>query len=197
MNRTNSQRMSTLTLVTGAILTALVVLLQYMGAVIRFGPFSVSLVLIPIVIGTATCGKWIGTWLGFMFGVSVLISGDAAAFLAVNPIGTFITVLAKGALCGLIAGLAYEGAMKLFKDKTYPSALISAIICPIVNTGVFLIGCFLFFMPTIREWAGGENVNVAKYIIFYLVGGNFLFELLLNVVLSPVIVRILKAIRRK
>ena len=197
MNRTNSQRMSTLTLVTGAILTALVVLLQYMGAVIRFGPFSVSLVLIPIVIGTATCGKWIGTWLGFMFGVSVLISGDAAAFLAVNPVGTVLTVLMKGALCGLIAGLAYEGAMKLFKDKTYPSALISAIICPIVNTGVFLIGCFLFFMPTIREWASGENVNVAKYIILYLVGGNFLFELLLNVVLSPVIVRILKAIRRK
>ena len=52
-------------------------------------------------------------------------------------------------------------------------------------------------MPTIREWANGENVNVAKYMILYLVGGNFLFELLLNVVLSPVIVRILKAIRRK
>ena len=197
MNRTNSQRMSTLTLVTGAILTALVVLLQYMGAVIRFGPFSVTLVLIPIVIGTATCGKWIGAWLGFMFGVSVLISGDAAAFLAVNPVGTVLTVLMKGALCGLVAGLAYEGAMKLFKGKIYPSALISAIVCPIVNTSVFLLGCLLFFMPTITEWAGGENVSVIRYVIFYLVGGNFVFELLLNVVLSPVIVRILNAIRRK
>ena len=87
--------------------------------------------------------------------------------------------------------------MKLFKGKIYPSALISAIICPIVNTAVFLLGCLLFFMPTITEWANGENVSVIRYVIFYLVGGNFVFELLLNVVLSPVIVRILNAIRRK
>ncbi len=194
MTQTNNKKMSTMTLVTGAILTAIVVLLQYMGAAIKLGPFSVSLVLIPIVIGTATCGKGVGAWLGFMFGVAVLLSGDAAAFMTVSPIGTVITVLAKGTLCGFISGLAYEGAIRLFKGKIYLSAIIAAIVCPIVNTGVFLIGCLLFFMDTITQWAGGTNVGA--YMILVLVGANFLFELLLNIVLSPVIVRVLKAVKR-
>ena len=43
-------------LVLGAILTAIVVVLQILGGFIKFGPFSVSLVLIPIVIGAAKCG---------------------------------------------------------------------------------------------------------------------------------------------
>ena len=82
MKTTN--KMSTKNMVLGAILTALVILLQFMGSFIHLGPFSISLVLIPIVIGAATCGAGIGAWLGFVFGIVVLISGDAAAFLAVN-----------------------------------------------------------------------------------------------------------------
>lgn len=186
--------MSTRTLVTGAILTALIVLLQSMGAAIRFGPFSISLVLIPIVIGTATCGKGVGTWLGFIFGVAVLMSGDAAAFLAVDVIGTVITVLAKGTACGLLSGLAYEGALKLFGGRVYPSAVIAAVVCPVVNTGVFLLGCLLFFMDTLSVWANGQNV--AAYMIFTLVGANFLIELAVNIILSPIVVRILKAVKR-
>ena len=44
-------------LVLGALMAALVVILQYMGSFVRFGPFSIFLVLIPIVIGAITCGK--------------------------------------------------------------------------------------------------------------------------------------------
>ena len=104
----NERKKQTQVLVLGAILTALVVILQFMGSFIRFGPFAISLVLIPIVIGAATCGVKIGTWLGFIFGVVVLISGDASAFLAVNVFGTIVTVLLKGAACGLAAGLIYK-----------------------------------------------------------------------------------------
>ena len=50
----NRKKMSTQTLVLGAVMTALVALLQYMGAFIKLGPFSITLVLIPIVIGAAT-----------------------------------------------------------------------------------------------------------------------------------------------
>ena len=186
--------MSTKTMVLGAILTALVVLLQYMGSFIKFGPFAISLVLIPIVIGTATCGKVVGGWLGFIFGLVVLISGDAAAFLTVDAFGTVLTVLIKGAACGFVSGLCYEGAIKLFKGKVYPAAVVSAIVCPLVNTGLFLLGCLLFFMDTLSQWAGGQNV--VSYMFLVLVGTNFLIELLVNIILSPVIVRILKAVKR-
>ena len=128
-----------------------------------------------------------------MFGLVVLLSGDAMAFLTVNAPGTIITVLVKGIACGFLAGLAYEGATKLFKGNSYLSAVASAIVCPLVNTGIFLIGCKLFFMDTIATWAGGTDVG--HYIIFVLVGGNFVFELLVNIIFSPVIVRIIKAVK--
>jgi len=183
---------STKNMVLGAILTALVVILQFMGSFIKLGMFSVSLVLIPIVIGAATCGKKVSAWLGFVFGVIVLISGDAAAFLAVNIPGTIITVLLKGTLCGLFAGIVFD----VFKTKNkYVATMASAVVCPLVNTGIFLLGCLIFFMPTVSDWALGQGFgeNVGKYMIVVLVGFNFIFELLFNIILSPVIVRILSA----
>ena len=186
---------NTKTLVMASLLTALVVILQFLGSFIKFGVFSVSLVLIPIVIGAALCGPKIAAWLGFVFGFVVLISGDAAAFLTVNVFGTILTVLIKGMLCGLLCGLSYKA---LEKHNRYLAVFVSAIVCPLVNTGVFLIGCLMFFMPTIAEWASGLGFgeDVARYMIFGLVGGNFLFELLFNIILSPTIVRLLD-IRKK
>ena len=67
--------------------TAIVFVLQMLGSFIRFGPFSISLVLVPIVVGAALYGASGGAWLGFVFGLAVLISGDAAAFLVVSQIG--------------------------------------------------------------------------------------------------------------
>ncbi len=181
--------------VLSAIMTALVIVLQFMGSFVHFGPFSISLVLIPIVIGTATCGEKIGAWLGLVFGVVVLASGDAGAFLSVNAPGTVVTVLLKGILCGYFAGLAYK---LIEKKNTYLAVAASAVVCPVVNTGVFLLGCRLFFMETIAEWAisFGFGENVTAYMFLGLAGGNFLFEFVLNVLISPVIVRLLN-IRKK
>lgn len=182
------------TLTVGAILTAIVVVLQLMGAFIRFGPFSISLVLIPIVIGAAMCNWKIGGWLGFIFGVAVILSGDAMAFFAIDVVGTIITVLAKGTLCGVAAGLVY----KLFEKRNrYLAVTLSAVICPVVNTGVFLLGCRLFFFETISQWGAAEGfTSVAKYMFLGLAGGNFLVELAANIILAPVIYRIIKALRK-
>ncbi len=176
-------------LVLGAILTAIVVVLQILGGFIKFGPFSVSLVLIPIVIGAAKCGVKIGTWLGLVFGTVVLLNGDATAFFAVNVFGTVLTVLLKGAACGFAAGLTYK---LLAKYNKYAAVIAAAVVCPLVNTGVFLIGCLLFFLDTIKVW--GANLgftNTVSYVFLSMVGGNFLFELASNMILSPVILRIL------
>lgn len=193
-----AKQMSAKTLVMGAVMTALVIILQYLGSFIKLGPFSISLVLIPIVIGTATCGKGIGAWLGFVFGIIVLLSGDAAAFLTVNAPGTIITVLLKGTACGFISGLAYEGMYKLLKGNSYFSTVAAAIVCPTVNTGIFLLGCLVFFMDTITGWAeaAGLGGGVAHYMIFGLVGGNFLVELAINIIFSPIIVRIINVVKK-
>ncbi len=184
------RKKQTQTLVLGAVFTALVIVLQLLGSFIRFGMFSISLVLLPIIIGAATCGHKIGAWLGFVFGVTVLLSGDATAFLTVNYWGTIATVLVKGTLCGLAAGITYNA---LEKYNRYLAVIVAAVVCPVVNTGIFLLGCKLFFFETIKSWgaAAGFN-NAAAYMFLGLAGGNFLFELGTNIILSPAVVRILK-----
>lgn len=184
--------------------TAIVIVLQLMGSFIRFGTFSISLVLVPVVIGAALYGAGAGAWLGFVFGVVVLLSGDAAAFLAVHVPGTLITVLLKGVACGGAAGLMYRllapgagGEGKRGRDTL--ASVAAAVVCPVVNTGTFLLGCLLFFMPTVSAWAEamGFGENVGSYMIFGLVGGNFLAEMGTTVLLCPVILRLIRLGRKE
>ncbi len=178
---------NTKTLVGVALLTAIVVVLQFLSMYIRTAAFSITLSLIPIVVGAALYGKWWGAWFGGVFGAAVLATGDANAFLALNPAGTIVTVLAKGILAGLAVGIVYE---LLKKKNDVAAAFASGIFAPIVNTGVFIIGCYLFFFDTIKEGAG--TGSTFKYIIVTYVGFNFLIELAVNLILSPLIVRIIK-----
>lgn len=207
--------------------TAIVLVLQFLGGSIRFGMFSISLVLVPIVVGAAVYGWQAGAWLGFSFGVAVLLSGDAAAFLAVDIVGTVLTVLVKGAAAGLCSGLAYKFVLILLnrhskkriqliknryglceccetgiydyisRNNRYIAVIFAAVICPIVNTGVFLLGCKLFFLETIADWGSAAGFeNVASYMFLGLAGTNFLIELCTNLFLSPVIVRLISYVNK-
>lgn len=176
-------------LVGTAVLTAVVIVLQLCGSFIRFGGFSVSLVLLPIVVGSAMYGAFSGAWLGLVFGFTVLLSGDAALFLAIDPLATFGMVLVKGTAAGLVAGLVYRAASRLNRTA---ATFAAAFICPVVNTGIFLIGCRLFFLDAIAAMAQsfGFEGPVHLYLLTVFVGANFIFELLFNMVLAPVVIRI-------
>ena len=168
--------------------TAIVVVLQAMAIGIRFGVFTVTLVLIPIVVGAALYGELAGAWLGMIFGVVVLLT-DAGAFLAVNVPGTIVTCILKGACAGLVAGLVYKA---LEKKNKYLAVLTAAILAPVVNTGLFLLGCRIFFFDTIKEWALAAGFESAgKFMIVGFVGINFLVEAGVNILLSAVIVRLI------
>lgn len=165
--------------------TAIIVALQLLAASIKLGPFSITLVLAPIVIGAALYGIGAGAWLGVAFGVSVLISGDAAAFMTINPAGTVVTVLLKGMLAGLVAGLIYKALES--KNKTV-AVVLAGIACPIVNTGIFLAGCYLFFQEWLVSVFGTTGFAT---VITGLVSVNFAVELGINMVLASVIVRVI------
>ena len=80
----------------------------------------------------------------------------------------------------------------LSKVNKYLAVFTSAALCPIVNTGIFLIGCKVFFMETITQWSAGSEygADVVAYMFLGLAGGNFICELAANILMSPVIVRI-------
>ena len=177
-----------------ALFTALVALLAYFGGFIKIGGFaSVSLTLIPVVLGAALCGPLAGAWLGCVSGVVFFITADAAFWFSLSIPGTIITVMIKGIAAGLLAGLVY----KLLEEKNrYVAVIASAIVAPIVNTGIFLLGCLVFFLDTVKSWAIVEGMSVGAYLIVFFVGLNFVFELLFNVVFSPAIVKLI-SLRKK
>lgn len=181
-----------------AMLAAIIVVLQLLSYIIKLGTFNLSLVLIPIVVGAALFGPKTGALLGGVFGVVVVIccatgmdAGGAILWNA-NAWLTGSICIVKGAAAGLVAGLI-AGLFKGPRSR-YVGILLAAMAAPIVNTGLFLIGLSTFFYDILVAWAGGGDL--LYYIVFGLVGVNFLIEFALNTVLSPVVVRIIKAFRK-
>lgn len=198
MNESSSMKKSRL-LVGLAIFTALVIVLQQMAGIIRIGPFTPSLVLIPIVIGAAVYGATAGAWLGLVFSVTVLIAcitgQDGGGYLmwGINPAMTALIVLAKGVAAGFLTGVVFRA---LRHTNQLLATLAAAVICPVVNTGIFLAGTLAVFRPLLTQWSAAAGyADLGSYVIAGLVGINFLIELAINLLLSPVVVRILKARR--
>ena len=177
-------------------MTAFVIVFQLLATFTAFfGPFSTAAALIPIVIGAAMCGVGIGGWLGLVFAVVVLASGGAAFFMGYNIFGTFVTVIAKGVACGLAAGAAYK---LLSKVNDWLAVFAASLLCPVVNTGVFLLGCAVFFLPYAEEMAEVLQLGVSGMAVFWaLAMANFLIEIATNLVLCPIVVRLLKIKKHK
>jgi len=195
MNESKSLK-KTKVLVGMAIFTALVVVLQHMAGIIKIGPFSPSLVLIPMVIGAAVYGVKTGAWLGLVFGIVVLIGCITGtdmggnAMWVFNPAVTAVICIGKGVAAGLLSGLTYRA---LQHKNQLLATVAAAIVCPVVNTGLFCIGAVAVFRPILEQWAGGADL--VSYVFLGLIGVNFLVEMGINVVLSPVVVRILHAVK--
>lgn len=182
-----------------AFMMAMVIVLQFLSGVIpAVGGFSISLVLIPIVLGGALFGPGAGALLGATFGVIVTINcitgadpGGAMVFQA-NPILCVLVVMAKGTLAGWLAALAF----KLLQSRnSYLAMLVAACVCPIVNSGTFIACMLLFFKDVLAVWAGGGEI--IAYILTGLIVANFLPELIINVVFSPAGNTIMKIVKRK
>ena len=164
-----------------ALLTAIVIILQLTSVIFPVYPFKLALVLVPIVVGAALIGPLAGLWLGGVFGFIVLVSSpDVPVFMTYDPLATILIILIRGLLSGFFAGVVYRLLEK--KGKTL-AVLCAAVICPIVNTGIFILGLFLFF---------GQIVgNIIDFFVAFILI-NFLIELVINIVLSPTIVRLVQ-----
>lgn len=179
------------------ILTAIIIVLQVFSTFVKFGPFSITLALIPIVIGAAMYGVGAGAYLGAVFSVVVLLMcifgadvGGAMVWNA-NPLMCIVLVMLKGTLAGFEAGVHYRA---LADTNKLLATVVAALISPIVNTGIFILGMIIFFKDTLTAWAGGTDI--LYYIIFIMTGVNFLVEVSTNIVLCPVVSKIMDAVNK-
>ena len=183
-------------LVTLALLTALVVVLQAIGSLFTIGSTPISLTLVPIVIGAIILGPGAGAFLGVAFGIVVLAAGlsgrDAFTnmLLNVRPFWTFMVCLCKGALCGAVPGWIFRA----LKEHLNLGCILAALSAPVVNTGVFALFMLTVLKPGLENFAGSVGGgNLISVLFLVLIGVNFLIEMVVNAALSAGIARIVKA----
>lgn len=194
-------KQKTLRLVQLALLSAIIILLQQIVIPLP-GGLSLSLVLVPIVVGAVLYGPGAGALLGGVFGVMVsimAIQGQLGVLtnmmVAHNPVLTVLVCLLKGIGAGLIAGLI----AKAFVKHRFIGILLAAAAAPIVNTGIFLTGMLTVFRGVMMEFAGGlgmAGTSALYFAVVILVGVNFIVELAANLILSPAIASIVKAVKK-
>ena len=202
--RANKQTLRTVQL---ALLIALVVALQVVSALIPpiGGMVSITLTLIPVVVGGILLGKRAGAILGFAFGAIVLINCIAALdpggniLWNANPFFTAVICFVKGTAAGFVPACLYElicgKAEKVGEGRKFVATVVAALTAPIVNTGLFVCGMFLLFKDILYVWANGADI--VMYVLLGLAGINFLVEFLINTILSPAIVRITAVVGKR
>ena len=194
-------KQKTLRLVQLALLCAIIILLQQIVIPLP-GGLSLSLVLVPIVVGAVLYGPGAGALLGGVFGALVSImalQGQLGALtnmmVAYNPVLTVAVCMLKGVAAGFVPGLI----AKAFKKRSFVGILLAAASAPIMNTGIFLAGMLTIFRDVMMEFAAGIGMGGTSALYFAvvaLVGVNFIIEFAANLVLSPAIASIVKAVKK-
>lgn len=178
---------------------AIVVVLQVIATFVKFGPVNITLALAPIIIGAALYGRRFGAFVGTVLGVVISVLGafglDGGFVLMLaqyHPVIIFLVATLKTTFAGYFAGLIYE---LIAKKNTLAAVIASGIVCPVVNTGLFVTAMLVFFKEALISMSGGTEIM--SFIVFGLTGVNFLVELGVNLVLATAITRVIKVLKKQ
>ena len=189
----NTQRLTVL-----AILAAVIVVLQFVSGYIRIGLVSITLTLVPIVLGAALYGIASGAFLGFIFGLVVFIQGMAnldGGFIQLlmqeSAVATVLLCFGKAIAAGAAAGLVHR---LLEKKNELVASVLAGAVAPVVNTGIFVLGMLTLFKDTTLALSGGGSA--IAFLILTMAGVNFLVEFGINMVLAPTLQRVIHISKR-
>ena len=178
---------------------AIVVVLQVIATFVKFGPVNITLALAPIIIGAALYGRRFGAFVGTVLGVVISVLGafglDGGFVLMLaqyHPVIIFLVATLKTTFAGYFAGLIYE---LIAKKNTLAAVIASGIVCPVVNTGLFVAAMLVFFKEALISMSGGTEIM--SFIVFGLTGVNFLVELGVNLILATAITRVIKVLKKQ
>ena len=133
-----------------AILTAIIFLMSFTPiGYLKVGFVEITFLAIPVAVGAILLGPAVGTFLGFMFGVSSFIqcftgSVFGAALLSINPVFTALFCVIPRTLMGFLASVIFRGMYKSTKKGTI-SCAIASLSASVLNTLLFILFLILFF----------------------------------------------------
>ncbi|MBQ9276227.1 MAG: ECF transporter S component [Clostridia bacterium] len=184
-------------LVIFAILTAIIFLMAFTPlGYLSVGIVSITFLMIPVFIVSATLGPLVCMGLGFVFGLTSFIgcfgtSTFMTLLFNINPWLTTLNVFFPRMLFGLVAGLLYKLFKKTVKNEIVSDALtmvLSSIIHTVVfvtifylafskdpafqdyNTGFFAFIWTMFGINAVVEWAvcGVAGTAILKTLVYFI-----------------------------
>ena len=180
----NIFKITTKTITGTALLTAVEIVLIVISNYTSIGPVNINLALVPIALSGMIFGPLSGMFIGLVNGVITILSPSTQAiFMPLSPFGTILICLLKTALAGFIAGLVYY-PFKNKKKNLLLGSFFASLLVPIINTGIFIFGCYTFFYSWLSSSSAGYD-NTFFFLILVVLGWNFLIEFGISSLLSP------------
>ena len=183
------------------ILIALVIVLQLFASAIPMFGITLNFSLIPIAIAGILLGAMGGAIVGFSCGFVVFISmavlgGEVftATLFQAHPVILTIICIGKTTVAGLVSGLIFKF---ISKKSVFVAVCVSAVILPIVNTGIYMLGIVLMKDTTATFLGmGASSAGVVFTTVFAIIWLNFVLEMAVNLIFIPMIHRVIKAIKK-
>ena len=179
---------------TTGMLLALEIVLQIIGnyVVIPGGFANLNFSLIFIALGAILYGPIVGGLLGLVSGILTLFSPSTmSVFFSISPAGTILACLLKTTVAGVVAGIISK---LLKKNHDLLSSILASIVVPVLNTGIFALFTIIFFKPLL---AGINPDSMAAALFLGLIGFNFVFEVIVTVIVAPSLYKILLQVNSK
>lgn len=143
---------NTLEMALTAILSALILLMTFcgIGYIPLVYPLKLTLLTLPVAVGSVLLGWKIGLVLGGVFGISSFITcfgmdPFGATLLGINPVLCAIMCIVPRLLCGVLPAFIYEG-ISLKDKKGFVAIPVATTATALLNTLFFLTFLWVFFV---------------------------------------------------
>ncbi len=124
---------------------------------------SLTLMCLPVIIGTITEGLKTGLILGFIFGITsflkalgITLAPDALGtlILSISVVKTMAVIFIPRLIIPVITWLVYKAIARESKRSQRVAAGVAAFAGSVTNTVLFLGALYLLFLPQVNEIAG-------------------------------------------
>lgn len=183
------------------ILVALVIVLQLFASAIRMFGVTLNFSLIPIAFASILLGWFGGAIVGFVCGLVVWITmavlgqePSTAALFQASPVILTIMCIGKTTISGLVSGLVFKW---ISKKNSFLAIVFSAVIIPIVNTGIYMLG-MVIMQDAVAEYLSLNtwSAGIVFTVVFGIIWLNFVLEMAINLIFIPVIHRVIKVVQK-
>ncbi|MBQ7386304.1 MAG: ECF transporter S component [Ruminococcus sp.] len=192
-----------------AVLAALIILMTFTPiGYIPIGPVKMTLITLPVAVGSIVLGKRSGLILGAIFGLTSFYTCFGMdflgnIFLGYNPLLTFVMCVVPRLACGFLPALIYDAISKKGTKRTMLAIPVAGASVAIINTVLFLGSMWLFFgdifttNQDVISALGGMVINNIFLLFAAFAGTNGLIEIAVNVVVGTAICKPLTLVKKR